>query len=189
MSFLPDDYKKPEQGSKYLSPSKIEGEVKIRILTSAITGWVDWDNSGEKPKPVRTKEEPATAFDPKRAPRHFWAFAVWNYSEEVVQIMEIPQSTIQNLLISFINDEDWGNPTGYDVRVKKEGKDLKTKYTLTPSNKSVISPEIAEAFGATNINVEKMFSGDDPFGESTDEILEEVAEKEEKDLGDLAAAM
>jgi len=189
MSFLPDDYKKPEQGSKFLSPSKIEGEVKIRILTSAITGWVDWDNSGDKPKPVRTQEKPEKSFAPDRAARHFWAFAVWNYSEECVQIMEIPQATIQDLLISFINDEDWGNPTGYDVKVKKEGEKLLTKYTLTPSNKAETSPEIVKAFKEAKVNVEKMFSGDDPFGESTDEILEEVAEKEEKDLGDLAAAM
>lgn len=191
MSFLPDEYKKPVQGSKYLTPSKIESEVKFRILSSAITGYLDWMETEEGgKKPIRTKEQPKTSFDPERPARHFWAFVVWNYVENCIQIMEITQATIQDAIIGMINDEDWGDPKGYDIKIKKEGEKLKTRYALTPSNKSEISEEIKTALKESNVNLEKLFDGGNPFNDNANETaVPETVDKEKASLQELADAM
>lgn len=171
MSFLPTNYQAvPKSGGNYLKLQ--EGTNRIRILTDAITGWLYWVPNPDKPgtnKPVRIKEMPevvpAEAVADKFGGfiKHFWAFGVYNYQDDAVQIMEITQATIQDAIFAIHSDEDWGDPKQYDIKIVKSKEGDKIKYHVSPAPKSELSLKIANAFAEKPINLEALYDGADPF--------------------------
>lgn len=165
--FLPNNYEAPASSAdRYLKiPQDAKNAVKVRIMSSAITGWIDWDRTGEKPKPVRTEHEetPLNPGDDQNQPKHFWACVVWNYNSKRFEIWEITQKGIQKEISKFMADEDWGDPKGYDLKLYKEGEKKNTKYFITPSNKSNVSDDIFDAYADTSINLNNLFENKDPF--------------------------
>ncbi len=109
-----------------------DGENKIRILSKPIVGWLDWKD--KKPYRFAMKSKPEKPMD-KNPIKHFWAFIVWNYNDQAIQILEVTQQTIQAAIGNLSKDEDWGAPFEYDLKITKKGKDLETKYGITPSPK------------------------------------------------------
>ena len=68
-----------------------EGENSFRVLASAIVGFEYWTTQN---KPVRSKdgwdekpEDIKTEKDGSFRINHFWAFPVWNYEAEKIQIL------------------------------------------------------------------------------------------------------
>jgi len=163
-NFLPENYEAPASNSKYLKLQ--QGENKIRVLSSAIVGWEDWDNK----TPVRTKTQPETLFDPNRPAKHFWAFVVLDYSDNGIKILEVTQKSIRDGILSLINDEDWGSPKDYDIKIKKTGQDLETRYTVSPVPHSELPQEIIMEYASTNINLEELFLGGDPFASKSVDV-------------------
>src|SRR5690606_20654859 len=90
LEFLPEGYEAPQGTGNYMKLQS--GENKFRILSKPIIGWLDWKDN--KPYRFRIKERPEKPMGDKPV-RHFWAFIVWNYNAEAVQILEITQATIQ----------------------------------------------------------------------------------------------
>lgn len=112
--------------------------------------------------------------------KHFWAVVVWNYKEQSVQVLEITQKSIIKSLLSFAENPKWGNPNGYDISVTKNGSGMETEYLTDHDPKEELPVDIKKKLEATSINLEALFSGDDPFKtESFEEFLEKAeAEKE-----------
>ena len=163
MWFLPSDYVAPTTTSgNYFKPQ--EQKSKIRIVSSPIIGWIDWDKSWEKPQPIRTKEK-KQQLDPKQSPKHFWAMKVWNYEKEKLQIREITQASIREQILAYNNDTDWGDPKDYDIVVSKTGKELETKYTVltTSSGKQPLDETISEKVKTTKCVLEALYNLEDPF--------------------------
>lgn len=157
--FLPTGYEMPE--STKWNYFKVSNEKqKIRILSSAIIGWVDWNDK----KPVRTKTKPNTNFDDSRPAKHFRAFVIWNYNKEELQVWEVTQNTIREQLTTFINWE-WGNPKGYDIVVWKEGEKMETKYFLstTPHWIKEVDLDIELKYKEANVDLNELYSGGNPF--------------------------
>lgn len=176
--FLPSAYEVPQAGGHYMKLK--QGDNTFRILGSALLGYLDWKDN----KPVRypyTPEKRPRPFDPKRSVKHFWAFPVWNYKENAVQILEITQSSIQIALYALAHDEAWGNPTGYDICIKKQGEGLDTEYNTIARPPKPVAPEIQQAYTNMKINLDQLLTGGDPFGDgepakegfSPDEIIGE----------------
>jgi hypothetical protein len=158
-SFLPQDYEVPSSGGHYFKPSP--GENKIRILSKPVIGWVGWDfNNKVQRFAIKNKPEKPIGKDPIQ---HFWAFIIWNYAINAIQIYEVTQQTIQQALKDLSANDEWGAPFAYDVTIKKEGVDKKTKYTVMPSPKKKISDDIHKAALEKPINLEALFTGADPF--------------------------
>ena len=88
---------------------------------------------------------------------------VWNYKAKRVQILEITQKGIQRTLRSLAKDEDWGSPLGYNISVVRTGEGLQTEYETIPAPPSELSDEIKNAHAAMKINLEALFSGEDPY--------------------------
>lgn len=65
--------------------------------------------------------------------------------------------TIQKALRALYKDEEWGDPTGYDVAISREGEKLDTKYTVVPKPKAAISKADAALVEASTLNLNKMF--------------------------------
>jgi hypothetical protein len=89
--FLPKDYQAPEVQSNYMTLE--EGVNSFRVLSPAIVGyewWVEQGADGRRPVRVRTFEEipdeVREATDTRQRARHFWAFTVYNYQTQTIQI-------------------------------------------------------------------------------------------------------
>ena len=163
MSFLPKDYSEPVT-SNYMKFEK--GQNKFRVLSSAIVGMEYWVTEGDKRKPVRKQMDepiPVGELETDDRPKHFWAFIVWNYKTDTVQILHITQKTIRTAIKDLVKMEDWGDPKGYDITITRKGDGFDTEYTTLPSNKSKTDEGIIKLYEDMNIDLQKLFSGDDPF--------------------------
>ena len=166
-NFLPDSYEVPQKSGNYMK--FIDGENKFRILTSPIIGWETWvDTKDGGRKPMRTQmDKPFTTaiVESPEDIKHFWAMVVWNYTEEKVQILEITQKSIQKSLRALARSKDWGTPLGYDILVTRSGQKLETEYQVNPVPPKPLDKKIEEELGNVSINLEALFTGDDPFGD------------------------
>lgn len=158
-SFLPNDYKAPSSNSSYMKI--LEGENKFRILSRPILGWEDWIE--KKPIRFRFENKPLQSVDPAKPVRHFWAFIVWNYAEEKIQILHLTQASIRNRIQALSQDKDWGEPFFYDIKVIKEGSGIDTEYSVNPLPHKELHPEIEQAFNDKPCNLEALFDNGDPF--------------------------
>lgn len=171
-NFLPDGYEAPKASSGYMSLEK--GTNKFLILDSAIIGFEYWNLSG---KPVRVKSEPEeTPVDIRREEdgkperiKHFWAFPVWNFEDEKVQILEITQTTIMREITALVKNEDWGSPVmTYAITITREGDKLTTKYTVTPSPAKAVAKDVKDEWDevkAKGFDLNRLFGGGNPFSD------------------------
>lgn len=162
-TFLPSDYKVPTS-SNYMKLT--EGEHNFRILSSAIVGFEYFTSEN---KPVRSKEAydelPSDIKDGGRV-NPFWAFVIWNYEENKIQIMEVTQKTIMLPLKALVDNKKWGDPKGYDITITRKGTGmLDTEYSVMPNPHSEVSQEIKDEFEKRPVNLNALYTGDDPFKE------------------------
>ena len=168
-AFLPTGYEPPAaSGGNYLKLAK-NSEARIRIVSqSPILGWEYWT---EDNKPRRLRERPTmmpadvrTGEDgnPEKL-RHFWAMAVFDYADSAVKIWEITQATIQRTIADLSKDEDWGHPSGYDLKIKRDDSTGRTTYTVAPVPHKPLNDAIKRIVAEAHINLDALFSGDDPF--------------------------
>ena len=189
--FLPTGYCEPVT-SNYTK--LVDGDNKFRILSEAVVGMVFWKtvlNENGKPnqKPIRRRpEEPISAdeieldkYGKPRLPKHFWAFVVYNYNDERIQILELTQSGIRRAIKNLINKPKWGDPRDYDITITREGKDLDTEYTVSSDPKEEFDEKIIEQYKAMKIDLEVLYSGGDPFA-STSEKTEGQSQSKEDEI-------
>ena len=157
--FLPPGYEPPSSSGNYMKFEK--GENRFRILSKPIIGWEDWQD--KRPIRFRMDEKPEKSVDPKKPVKHFWAMVVWNYKLERVQVLELTQSGIQKTIRALSGDADWGSPLEYDIKVLRTGDGMDTEYQVNPIPHKPVAAEIAEQAKQLNINLEALFTGDDPF--------------------------
>lgn len=162
MTFLPQNYKIPASPSSYMKFD--QGNNSFRILGSAIVGWEYFNTDN---KPIRSKEPfEDTPSDIKKdgKVKAFWAFPVYNYQTKTVQILELTQKSIMTAIKALVDNPKWGDPKKYDISVTKSGEGLDTEYAVM-GEPPIAEPtkEIKDAFAKKNINLDALFTGDDPF--------------------------
>lgn len=170
MTFLPANYEPPVT-SGYMK--LIDGRNRLRVLGPAIVGNEFWKTGPDNKRipvrrrmnePIHAGELPVDARSGKAERiRHFWAFPVWNYNDERVQILQLTQATIQRAVRALCDDPEWGDPTTYDLVITRSGSELDTEYTVQPQPRKNLHPDVTAAFAATPINLEALFDGGDPF--------------------------
>lgn len=166
MNFLPEGHEKLRTEKPYLNASKLtEGEHKFRIVERPICGWVDWKDG--KPYRYRANEK-ITNYDTENPPRAFWSLHVWDYQREGLFVMEVVQASIIKALSELGNNEDWGDFTKYDIKIKKVGSGKESKYSVTPVPHKELAPKIKEAMAKKPINLEILFKGGDPWKDLDD---------------------
>lgn len=174
--FYPQGYEPQDAPSDYMK--LVKGENRIRILAKPIIGYEYWFESvGEDGKKVRNvkrvKEFGQAVNDPKAETiKEFHAFVVWNYSLQQVQLLNITQKTIQRAIFGYNKDSDWGDLTGFDIVIRKDGDGMDTEYTVTPKPHKAMDIAISNAFKAIKIDSESYFTGGHPIVRSKDEKSE-----------------
>jgi hypothetical protein len=177
MNYLPDGDEELKVDRLYWKMSQMkEGDNKFRIVMRPIAGWIDWKDN--KPLRFLPADKPAKSQDPEKPMKPFWACYVWDYTREGLYILEITQNSILKTLRSLTKDDDWGDFTQYDLKLKKEGANKETKYTLTPLPHKPLSDKIKEALKKYPVRLEELYEGGDPWNpdlnRETGEILLEV---------------
>lgn len=91
---------------------------------------------------LRVMSEPViTVYKEGDRPRYAWV--VYNHDNKRVQVYSSGVS-VYSQVSSLV--EDWGEPTEFDIRVKREGSGLQdTSYLVTPVKNSTIVPKEAVA--------------------------------------------
>lgn len=164
MSFLPPNYEAPVSEGNYYKLKK--GANAFRVIGSAVVGYEYWtkDNKpvrakqlwDEIPSDARLDKVPNTEREEFR-PKFFWAFPVWNYEAKKVQVMQITQKTIREAMEALLANPKWGDPKGYDITVTAVGDGFEREYTVIPD------PHTPTPNAVANINLEALFTGEDPF--------------------------
>lgn len=161
--FLPTEYKIPKSPSDYMCFE--EGLNRIRILSSAVVGWEYFNKEN---KPVRQKEKfeelPADIKNGGKI-KPFWAFIVWNYRENRIQILELTQKTVMTAIKSLVDNPKWGDPKMYDIAITRVGTTMADTEYSTQGEPPIGEPsaEILTAFSTKYVNLEALFLGLDPF--------------------------
>lgn len=161
---LPDDYEQFASENNYLKLGI--GENRIRIVGNLVCGWEDWVEDGEKKKPVRFRlhDKPSTSSGGKI--KLFWSMPVWNYALAKIQVFHITQVSIITALKRLLNEAEWGDPSRYDLKILREGEGINTVYSVVPVPPTPFSNVIKDALQKISINLDALFSNEDPFHKS-----------------------
>lgn len=160
--------KESSGNGRYINPAKIEGEKRLRFFGAGITGWEAWTTDN---KPVRwelkPEEFPANIRrdDGNVTCKRFLAGCVYDYEDSSFKMLSITQRTLMDQLFRFMKDSDYGDPSGYDIKISKTGEGLKTVYTLVAAPPKPVTKEIATAYESVHCNPHALFDGDDPWAE------------------------
>jgi len=162
LGFLPENYKVPSKDNGYMK-FKL-GVNKIRFMGVPILGYEMWKDTEDGRRPVRFRmdEDIPMADVPEDGVKHFWAAVVWNFEDELLQILEITQRGIQKSIMALQRSEAWGDPREYDIEITREGEGLETRYSLIPGSRD-LDPGIDKFFKDSDINLEALFDGKNPF--------------------------
>jgi hypothetical protein len=150
-----------------------EGQNTFRILSPAIVGYKWWEETGDGgrvPRRVRTEEEVPeevrNAPDDRDSAKHFWAFTVYNYATQSIQVLELKQKSIMRAIEAYTKNPKWGNPQGYDLmieKVKTGSRERDVKYTVIPEPPSQLDEGIAELARHIPVRLAALYDGEDPF--------------------------
>jgi len=170
MGFLPKDFKDAMSNSRYWKLKDMpQGESRFRIVQTPISGWIDWKD--ERPHRYRHEKRPSKSFDPDKPFKAFVSCYVWDYARKGLFVLEFTQKTIIMALDNLSDSEDWGDITGYDLKLHKEGSGQKVKYSINPVPHKPISEEIKSAVKSSPVVLEALFEAGDPWAWALSEPL------------------
>lgn len=161
-NYLPEGFENLQTQRSYVNLSKLpEGEYKFRIVQRPIAGWIDWKD--KKPYRFRPSQKPAKAFDDTKPIKAFWSCYVWDYLQEDLFVMEITQTGILKSLTTLAKDEDWGDFTGYDIKIKKTGAGKETEYQVNPVPHKPLTDAMTARMAIKPANLDALYEGGDPW--------------------------
>ena len=158
-------------GGRFINPSKIEGETRLRCFGPAIKGFEGW-TTDDKPvrwamKPQELPENIRRRDDGKDPLKPFMALLVWEYDSSSFKVLQMTQKTLITAFTTYALDKDnWGSYVDWDFKINREGEGLNTKYSFSPLPPKKVGEEAASAFAALTFDITKMFDGEDPFAEA-----------------------
>jgi len=159
---LPIGFDKLRTEKPYINLGKLaEGEHRFRIVARPIAGWIDWKD--KKPMRFRPENKPKSPVDPTKPIKPFWAIHVWDYAKEGLFIMEITQNSIRRALEMLAMNEDWGDLTSFDFKIKKEGAGIDTNYSVIPIPPKPMAQVVKESLTAAPVRLEALYDGLDPW--------------------------
>jgi len=155
----------------------------VRLLSKPVTGYELFVDG----KPVRWQpdaQRPEHAISDER-PKKFLAFIVYEYDTEFggdgrIKVWSFTQRSVIDQMAMLFRDEHW---TAYELVVSRHGKGMDTKYNLTGVQRPVEENLIAFASEAAKyIDLDKLFTGDNPFIEELPALSVEAVKKTSNDL-------
>jgi len=173
----------PDNEASYFKPDT--GDNKIRIVGGMIQGWEIWSGKEGERKPHRkamdsdnplahtfTDQEiedmiilPDKFTGKDEVPHYFMCFIMWDYDAERFKVCSTDKAGIYKGVLKFMDNEDYGIPTGYDITINKSGSDKKTKYDVIPSPPKPMADEVQELYDtlSSDWDLQVFFDGGHPL--------------------------
>ena len=113
---------------------------------------------------IRIVSEPhgfKKTFREEDGPKHRYGWVVISRADDTVRLLEVgPQ--VFGQVVALANDDEFGDPMGYDIKIFREGTKLDTEYKVVPSpEKSKITVEEKKAIEAADLDVTRAFAGEE----------------------------
>ena len=158
---------KTGSGGNYLNPGSIDKDSQVRITilgTSSLGGYECWVAKEGKRFSMKFKTEPTREDLKERADEEgveltgeekvkgFYAFFIWNYDEEAVQVFQFSQQGLIDPIISNLSDEEISQePHAYDFKISTNGlSGLDKRYNVAcvpgKRRQEKVNKQIEEAF-------------------------------------------
>ena len=175
-------------GGAYLNPSSISEGEKVRITflgEDSLAGFEAWVSSrdGSKRIPLRFGQDPTRSdleeraadeggvVDAETVAKPFYAFAVFNYDAEAVQVFQFSQQSLAGPIIDALSDEEVeAEPHLYDFVMRATGTGRDKRYSVLPvpgrRRKADADKTVAAAWEAVlekGFDLSVLLSGGDPF--------------------------
>lgn len=84
---------------------------------------------------VFTQADGATKFSTR------YAWVIFNHDENAAQVLQLSATTFKTIQ-GYANDEDYGDPTTYNLKITRNGTGTDTTYAIIASpKKTVLTPE------------------------------------------------
>ena len=181
VNFFDQGHEIPDKRNQFMK--FVQGKNRIRFIGNPVSGFVFFgktkrEDGSETVKPYRRREsegefslEEMINRDVRMKPdgeiegqKYFVMGLVYNYQKEKLQVLEITQKSILKALKSYVESEEYGHPSGYDLTIEKKGDGLNTEYTVVVSPPKPLSAEIVESVGNTSCELQKIFEEEYPLG-------------------------
>ena len=175
-------------GGAYLNPSSISEGEKVRITflgEDSLAGFEAWVSSrdGSKRIPLRFGQDPTRSdleeraadeggvVDAETVAKPFYAFAVFNYDAEAVQVFQFSQQSLAGPIIDALSDEEVeAEPHLYDFVMSATGTGREKRYSVLPvpgrRRKADADKTVAAAWEAVlekGFDLSVLLSGGDPY--------------------------
>jgi hypothetical protein len=163
MSFFPEEVQ-TETPSRYTKLG--QGATKLRILGEPCFGYETWleDEAGaRKPKRFSLDQEYDQSEVGPDGVKQFMAVKVYNYNAKTIQVWQVTQKTILKALKMYTENEDYGDPRGYDVSITRTGEGKQTRYEVVASPPKAVSKEVKSADDKYEVEPELLLINGDPF--------------------------
>lgn len=137
------DYE-PQVGGNYLRLKKRGDSIKIRLVSTPVHYQKEWEG--------KLREQ--------------FAWLAIDRADGDVKIFTAGISVYLTIK-GFVQDEDWGDPTGYDLTITRIEESTANFYKVIPSpSKSPITPEELEKVKNSNLDLKQKFGnkGTKTFG-------------------------
>ena len=174
-------------GGNYLNPGSIDKDSQIRITllgSESLGGYECWVAKEGKRYSMKFKTEPTREDLKERADEEgveltgeekvkaFYAFWIWNYEEECVQIFQFSQQGLIDPIIANLSDEEISQePHAYDFKLSTNGLsglDKRYQVACVPGKRrqEKIDKQINAAFDEVmtqGADLTNLLVGADPF--------------------------
>ncbi|MDQ0923307.1 hypothetical protein QF038_001815 [Pseudarthrobacter sp. W1I19] len=99
-----------------------------------------------------------------------YAWVIWNFTEEMAQVWQASVTSFKAVQALAVNEE-WGDPTQYNINITREGTGKETTYAITPSpNRNPLTVEQSDA--AANLDLFEVVENAIPLSQLVDEGTE-----------------
>lgn len=134
---------------------------------------------------IRIVGEPVVYIDRWGNTRYAWK--VYNHDAEAGMVFQ-QAVTGYRAIAAYAQDEDWGDPTTYDLKVSRDGTGKNTKYHITPvpNSKPLTKDQQAKA---DEVDLSKAIKGGVPLSEAAkgkEPEAPEDSEPPEEDVGEFS---
>ena len=174
-------------GGNYLNPGSIDKDSQARITllgSSSLGGYECWVAKEGKRFSMKFKTEPTRDDLKERADEEgveltgdekvkgFYAFFIWNYDEEAVQVFQFSQQGLIDPIISNLSDEEISQePHAYDFKISTNGlSGLDKRYNVAcvpgKRRQDKVNKEIEAAWKEVldaGADLSNLLVGADPF--------------------------
>ena len=160
-------------------------KIQICKTDQAIAGWEWWEEKENKRKAVRMpmyddNNQPlypdASLFSREtNKPKKFFAYIVYNYTQEKFQIMQITQQSIKNQILALSRNPDWGSIDGYPITITKTqtgSENQNVEFMVTPTPAKKLNKELLEELDNLNWDLKALYKGEDPFNTKKSSVVE-----------------